>query len=281
MPDIFVGILLNAASAGSDPQPDDYEKDGLTWCGKCGTAKSCKVELAGQPYVMPCLCKCRAEELARQEAARQEKARQDAIKANREASGMNPALQRMRFGENPYDPAADKLCRAYVDKWQEMVKRNAGMLLVGNVGTGKTHLAASIANALLDTGRSVVMSTLANLAAEMSRDFGVKREEVLDRVADCSLLILDDVGAERQTDFMRENAYEIVNTRYLSGRPLIVTTNLTPEQLSSNNIQEARLFSRILEACPVKVTVIGQNRRAGIAKDKGADVMRILKGGQV
>lgn len=139
--------------------------------------------------------------------------------------------------------------RRYVDHWPEMRKENVGLLFWGPAGTGKTFAAACIANALVDREVGVRMITLGEALLNLFGMSGDERIRYLEVLTTCGLLILDDFGVERRTPYAREQVYEIINRRYLSGRPMIVTTNLTLEELKHGDRDDERIHDRVLERC--------------------------------
>lgn len=139
--------------------------------------------------------------------------------------------------------------RRYVDHWAEMRKENMGLLFWGPAGTGKTFAAACIANALVDREVGVRMITLGEALLNLFGMSGDERIGYLEGLTTCGLLILDDFGVERRTTYAREQVYEIINRRYLSGRPMIVTTNLTLEELKHGDRDDERIHDRVLERC--------------------------------
>ena len=139
--------------------------------------------------------------------------------------------------------------RQYVEHWPEMRRENMGLLFWGPAGTGKTFAAACIANALVDLEVGVRMITLGEALLNLFGMSGEERIQYLEVLTTCGLLILDDFGVERRTPYAREQVYEIVNRRYLSGRPMVVTTNLTLEELKNANRDDSRIHDRVLERC--------------------------------
>lgn len=139
--------------------------------------------------------------------------------------------------------------RRYVEHWQLMCKENMGLLFWGPAGTGKTFAAACIANALVEQEVPVRMITLGEALLNLFGMSGEERIQYLDELSTCGLLILDDFGVERRTPYAREQVYEIVNRRYLSGKPMVVTTNLTLEELKNAERDDSRIHDRVLERC--------------------------------
>ena len=137
--------------------------------------------------------------------------------------------------------------RAYVDHWPEAFKRNVGLMLFGDVGTGKSFAAGCIANALLDRDVPVLMTNFPTILARLSGMFGEDRTAFLDGLEDYDLLIIDDLGAERNTGYSMEQMFSIVDSRYRSSKPIIVTTNLKLNELKHPpDLAHARIYDRIL-----------------------------------
>lgn len=158
--------------------------------------------------------------------------------------------------------------RRFVEKFDAMEDAGKGLLLWGNVGTGKSYLAAAIANALMDRMYTVIMTSFPKMLAERYDFNGEQKNDrisgMLDRV---DLLIIDDLGAERDTDFALEQVYGIVDDRYRSGRPLIITTNLTFDHMKNcKDVRYNRIYDRIFEMCyPVKMDGISWRKLKAVS----------------
>lgn len=248
-------------------QPDDYIKDGLRYCGKCNTQKECLIEILGKVRKVGCMCKCQAEEFnALQEQIRKQ---EELVRISRlRIQGIQDCnYRKWTFetddGRNPEQ--MDKAMR-YCIKWQEMYRGNTGLLLWGDVGTGKTFFAACIANYLIDRGVPVMMTNFIRLSNALW-DEG-DRNEYINSLNRYKLLIIDDLGAERQSEFMLEQVYNIIDSRYKNGQPLIITTNLSLTELKNpSDIKYSRIYSRIIEMC-VPVKFEGADRRKEMSTSK-------------
>ena len=132
---------------------------------------------------------------------------------------------------------------------------------MGPVGTGKTTLAILVSKAALAAGRSVAIYSLPRLLNEIRDTHRAERShlELLDRLTAVDLLHIDDVGAERTTDWALEELYSIVNARYESERAIVATTNLMPDELSDR--LGARTVSRLVEICGDLIPLFGEDRR--------------------
>nr|WP_325299337.1 ATP-binding protein [uncultured Dysosmobacter sp.] len=116
-------------------------------------------------------------------------------------------------------------------------RKPANLLLFGAPGLGKTHLSAAIAREVSAGGWSVVYDTAAHVferfeSQKFGREEGEEASSDVDRVLNCDLLILDDLGTEMTTAFVQSALYQIVNTRLMEKRSTIINTNLSPEKLA-------------------------------------------------
>lgn len=168
--------------------------------------------------------------------------------------------------------------RQYVEHWPEMRRENMGLLFWGPAGTGKTFAAACIANALVDLEVGVRMITLGEALLNLFGMSGEERIQYLEVLTTCGLLILDDFGVERRTLYAREQVYEIVNRRYLSGRPMVVTTNLTLKELKNTDRDDSRIHDRVLERC-VPVCFDGTSLRQEKTAERIKRMQTLLTGG--
>lgn len=137
------------------------------------------------------------------------------------------------------------------------------LLLIGNTGTGKTHISTSIAKAVISKGFDVLYDSAQNIVAAFEQDrfhsgYG-ERESSAEKYMECDLLILDDLGTEFVNQFTVSCLYNLINTRQNRGKSTIISTNLSPEELSGK--YEGRIYSRIV-GCDYKVLVFkGRDHR--------------------
>ena len=162
----------------------------------------------------------------------------------------------------------------YVEQWQTMCSENIGLLFWGGVGTGKSFLAGCIANALMAQEVPVCMTNFAHILNELNNSFS-GRNEVVERLCRYPLLIIDDFGMERGTEYALEQIYNIVDSRYRSRKPLIVTTNLTLDEIRHpQDTAHARIYDRLLEMC-VPISCIGVSFLKETATGKAGTAKRI------
>jgi DNA replication protein DnaC len=166
-----------------------------------------------------------------------------------------------RFPVNEMPPPVVAEVKRYTRDIGAQLDEGRGIWLFGDVGTGKTTLAMLVSKAALAAGRTVAIYSLPRLLNLLREAIGSDdgKLDLLDRLATVDLLHLDDVGAENSTDWVLEQLYSIVNTRYEEQRALVVTSNLGPEELGEQ-IGE-RTVSRMNELCPVQIPLYGADRR--------------------
>ena len=179
----------------------------------------------------------------------------------------DPAMLDWKFeNDNGRSPQMHHAHR-YVEQWQTMRSENIGLLFWGGVGTGKSFLAGCIANAPIAQEVPVRMTNFAHILNELNNSFS-GRNEVVDRLCRYPLLIIDDFGMERSTEYALEQIYNIVDSRYRSRKPLIVTTNLTLDEIRHpQDTAHARIYDRLLEMC-VPISCIGVSFRKETAQEK-------------
>ena len=235
---------------------DEYlGADGLIHCKACGGARQMHVELFGKQDTVFCLCRCQTEARDREDEEYHRRARMTEIRQLKADGLQDAALRQYTFANDlGYQPESAKL-RAYVEQFSAMRKRGAGLLLWGDVGTGKTFLAACVANALLDQGILVRMPVTGELLNKLMGLYPSERNAFLQSLNACSLLILDDFGMEHSSEFAMTQMFNIVDGRYRTGKPLIVTTNLTLQELKHPpDLAHARIYDRLLEMCtPIRI----------------------------
>ncbi len=116
-----------------------------------------------------------------------------------------------------------------------MKRKNVGLLLMGPVGTGKSFFAGCIANALLEQGERVMMTNFSRILNEMT-SYQADRNQIIQNLVDYPLLIIDDLGIERNSEFALEQVYNVIDSRYCKMLPLIVTTNLGLNEMKSTDL---------------------------------------------
>jgi len=192
-------------------------------------------------------CRCRPQIVARAKA--------------RSLSAVIPKLYRDVAFERPpvtnIDRGVVSAVRGFADSIDRQLDAGRGLWFMGPVGTGKTTLAMLVSKAAISAGRSVAIYSLPRLLNEIREETHRSDRshlQLLDRLAAVDLLHIDDVGAERKTDWVLEELYSLVNARYQDARSIIITTNIDGPAALGEQIG-SRTVSRLIEMCdeiPVK-----------------------------
>lgn len=142
---------------------------------------------------------------------------------------------------------------------------NEGLLIYGPVGVGKTHLAAAIVNELLQKFYSVLFGDVVDIFLWLKerRTELTEQEKVRLVTEEIDLLVIDDLGKEKVTEYTGMMLYSIINKLYKENKPVVVTTNFTSAELRENlGHRGEAIISRLSQMCKV-VAVTGKDWRIG------------------
>ena len=274
-------VMIEDVEYSYDPEKE-YIKDGHAFCKVCNERKDGKVmEFFDNKMIFKISCKCDRDREAR------EKERQKQMEIERlKSSCFNSVIQWSYIFENYQGEENQSLIIAknFVKDYEEMKKENIGLLFYGSVGSGKTYLACSIANSLIEQYQiGVKIRNFAQIINELQKGgFDFDKNAYIESLVNTSVLILDDLGIERDTSYAKEQVYNIVNNRYLKQKPTIFTTNLSYDTIQNckDSVEYQRIYSRIIEMC-IPVMVVGEDFRKVIQKDKlNRNKDRLLNGGE-
>lgn len=267
-------ILENMDS--SYKREDDYycEETKKLRCKVCKDFREMDVEFDGGKVDVPLLCKCMKEE----------KEKENLEKKKQEFEFKLASLERKlnidtSYKNIPEDDGTKKnissMVEKYVENFNSMYKENLGLLFYGSVGSGKSFYAKNIVKKLQAKNILATCISLSTMVV-MFQNFDVNKIEILDALNSFDLIVIDDVGSERNTSFATEIVYTILESRLNSKKPTIFTTNLSLETLNSpRDITYKRIYERIIEMC-VKVEFKGKSKRDEISKEKTKLARKIL-----
>ena len=259
---MFEQYFINLAKSSEvfEAEADDFLKDGLLHCGKCRTPKQCNVEFMGKTYHPRCMCRCEVEKQEKEKEIEAKRELLERVKRYRKMGFPESQMQYWTFDNDDRSNAKmSEMAKRYVKNFDSFYKQGKGLLLHGGVGTGKTYIACMIANALIDKGYPVLVTNFSRILNTLQGTF--EKQEYLDSLNQFKLLVIDDLGIERDTGFAKEQVYNIIDSRYRSGKPMIITTNLTMQKLATENeLADKRVYDRIIERC-YPVEVVGESRR--------------------
>lgn len=283
----------------NDPRAEGMNPPPPAPCEYCGAMRYTKgINFGSRLLWMPtgperCTCpeavaayeKAEAERLAKEEAERKaEETRKlnDRIRRIVGESGMGERFLRRTFDTfqiTEENQGAARTAKRYADSFAELLPKRGqpepgrnGLFIAGPKGTGKTHLAAAVANQLIQQGTPVICMTMIDLLERIKRTFareGADEGAVLSLYKTVPLLVIDDMGKEPPTEWAVSTVYNIINGRYEAYLPTIVTTNyddktlvarMTPQATRDSVTAEATI-DRLMEMCR-GVVMTGQSWRA-------------------
>jgi DNA replication protein DnaC len=162
------------------------------------------------------------------------------------------------------EPMVVRVVRTWVENMEANLEAGRGLWLMGDTGTGKTTLAMLVSKAALEDSRSVAIYSLPKLLARIRRTYdsepgGDSYLSFFERLTSVDLLHIDDLGAEKRSDWVLEQLYALVNERYEAQRSMLVTTNLDPHELEQQI--GSRTVSRLVEICGEPLPLFGPDRR--------------------
>ena len=268
------------SSSGSSPAGPALRLDDQI-CAHCGRdleaeyfefppALQRKYEKSGEWYYHPCTPECEKKNEQREWELMRRDARVESLM---EKSGLSKRLRRYTFANfKPYVSSgtarAVERVEDYLGRWEENRAAGRGLYLCGDVGTGKTHLAVAVLNELVRRKKVpslfVTVPELLDNLRETYNKPGRNLDEWMDAVQNADFLLLDDLGSERPTEWVRERIFVIVNHRYRDELPTVFTSNIGPKDLATQLGE--RTASRIIAMCDW-IGLEGQDYRETAARE--------------
>ena len=251
---------------------------GLLYCSLCHTPKQKRLFLPSiGEHTVHLLCQCQREKQEKESKKRDEREHFQKIQRLRSHGIHDPYLRDWTFEKDNGQNRQMLKMQRYVDQWSKAKEDNLGLLLWGGVGTGKSFAAACIANALIERHVPVLMTNFPKILLALNKQHSEDRNAYMESFRQYSLLIIDDLGAERNTGYALEQVFHVVDSRYKSGKPLIVTTNLHLDELTDpEDITHERIYNRVLEMC-TPICFAGENLRKRKANEKMDKAMLLFE----
>lgn len=211
-------------------------------------------------YIPACDCEKVAEEKRRkeEEKQRQKECITNKVKKYKDISVIDKKFLNSTFKNADMTEKHMITSKKYADKFIADGTAKGGILFYGGVGTGKTFASACICNELMDNGKTVLVMNLGLYLIKIQREWAEAENDVLNYVKSCDLLVIDDLGIEKVTPFVLEKVFTLIDTRYRSDKPMIITSNLSLDDIKQTFGD--RIADRITERC-LEYNVIGDSKR--------------------
>lgn len=268
-------MMKRSAEAYRIKDGDYIGENGLWYCGICNTPKQTEITVMGEVYRPFCTCDCEKQKNEAEEEERKQREFADKVKVLRQSGFPDKEMLQWTFANDDMEnEQITKAMKRYVENFPELKKQGKGLLLYGSVGRGKTYAACEVANALIDKGYSALVTNFSRILNTLQSTF--EKQEYIDSLNDFSLLVIDDLGIERSTELAKEQVYNVIDSRYRAGLPMIITTNLSIEDIKNPaDIENGRIYDRIIERCfPVEFK--GSNRRHKAVRESYGDMKELL-----
>ncbi len=245
-------------------------------CPYCGKEKIPQTtELFGMQITVVLSCKCEIEAFDRKMAQIKNHEQNERQKLIHKNSGLTGAVQKLTFANFKSRQGTEdalQVAHAFVDNWEDRLRTGAGFTLAGTYGNGKSHLAAAVIHELINHGISATYQPVAELLKRVKATYDGSREteaQILEWLHSVKCLALDDIGAQKQTKWVEEFIFTVIDHRYRHRLPTIITTNCNTID-GTDGLSEAlgeRATDRLLER-NVFVRVKATSYRREIAKQR-------------
>ena len=258
--------ILAARAEEAIPVRDcDYtdKATGLLICGKCRSPKQCR-PFPDSDFAVYCLCDC----MKADDDAMRERLQQNQIEQRRTICFGSSDLIHAAFADDDGKATSlTEICKAFSERVTGDSSRD-WLLLWGDCGTGKSFMAACIANAAIDAGMTARFITVSEIEQHLWNS--PDKAAVYDEMNHTGLLVIDDFGCERRTEYMDEIKFNLIDGRLRSGKPCVITTNLMLNDFAAPaDLAQKRIVSRMFERVTT-FQVKGEDRRFAALKERAA-----------
>lgn len=217
-------------------------------------------------YIPDCDCleKESQKELERLEKERIRECNLNRIKRYKDISIIDQKFETSIFEKAKMKDKHMQVSKKFAENFVKKGTAPTGIMFFGSVGTGKTYASSCIANYLMEHLKTVFVMNLSRYINKLQREWAEAEKDVMSYVETCDLLVIDDFGVEKASEFVIEKTFSLIDTRYRTGKPMIITTNLNIQDIE--NKFGLRIADRIKEMC-FPLPVIGTSKRGADTKD--------------
>lgn len=253
-------------------KPEDTQDDlGIWICGKCHEPMQMLRADKKMKVYIPCKCDREKTERSTEDEKRRDFSEQ--VEKTRAEAFPFPSMRSIRF-QKGFDKleqksVVDRTIAKYAIEFGEKLLSGDGLIIGGLAGVGKTHMSICIGNFIIDNGFTCKFTSTTRIVRYLQGHFN-EQDKYFEYLSKFDLLIIDDLGIERGTDFMVESVSDIINMRYEAKKPMVITTNVDLYNVSKRlechdesqgmKIATSRIFSRIFEVC-LPVMMRGPKRK--------------------
>ena len=277
--------ILNRLATVEEVSGDYRDDKGFLICGNCHTPKEIDVPVdrSFRPsgiWRVATPCECREAKLKADKESEEKRKFLERMEVLRKDGISDQKYYQFTFAKDDLqNEKISTICKRYVAQWETMKADNMGILFSGTVGTGKSFLACCIANALIERLVPVSITNFPRMINRLQGLSGEDKQAFIDKLQRYHLLVIDDLGAERDTTYSAEQIFNVIDTRVRANKPTIITTNLTVSEMEKcTDIQYRRIYDRVLEMCPIKLVMTGESRRTKNAEGKREKALSLLWG---
>ncbi len=228
------------------PLEDEVFKNGAYYCKKCNSER---VIVYGD-FIARCLCECQSQERERLESEKALKEYQELQEKRRIYIFGKLDTAKKTFENSTIDNEFVDYCKHYAEDFDKTNNKN--LFLYGDMGCGKTYLALAICNFLYTKGLTVKYINCANLSSLY--DDLERNEKAIFRkqFVNSDIVCLDDLGTERDSDFIKSKLFDLVNERYERQKPIITTSNIDFKNMDKYGANMTRILSRVMDRTRTK-----------------------------
>lgn len=254
-----------------DLQDDEYLADGVIYCKKCKTARSISFAEFGKSVRV--MCDCQSEEWLRNEENQKRMKLVEEYKKLIASSFLMKRFKDLDFesldlgGADKSFLELKKRCEDYVENWEQVSENGFGFYIYGDSGVGKTALTVCLGKKLITQGIKVMFTSFVDFIKRIQGTYGAgsgaTESDIVQEFVNVPLLIIDDLGAERLTDFQQETIYYLIDTRYKKMLPTIFTSNYSVNSLVDYGLAK-RTVDRINEMATAVFKLNGESYRKKI-----------------
>lgn len=252
--------------------------DGLKHCSVCDEALEIKIHWPWGDKTETCMCKCRTEAYhADMAALKTDETGLQIMRYTDINRRLNPSISDMTFEKDNGSQPKLSFCREYAKNFEDKLKRGSGLILLGPCGTGKSFGAGCILNSVLNQGYRALMISIEKIA-EQAEEAGFEgKGEYFDDLMNIPLLIIDDLGTARETEYMMQITNRVISDRDKSMKPLIITTNIPYEDIRNPRTDDwARIWSRI-NARAIPINFSGTDKRSESAAKLRDETRKLIE----